>query len=84
MLTCLVTNCPTETDMKKEVVVITKFYRKILSSKNSKEIWNVIHHIVINPNMNTLLADQSERLVEENVTDNDVILSNIDLLTNKS
>ena len=34
--------------------------------------------------MNTLLADQSERLVEENVTDNDVILSNIDLLTNKS
>ena len=70
--------------MKKEVVVITKFYRKILSSKNSKEIWNVMHHIVINPNMNTLLADQSERLVEENVTDNDVILSNTDLLTNKS
>ena len=51
MLTCLVTNCPTETDMKKEVIVITKFYRKILSSKNSKEIWNVIHHIVINPNI---------------------------------
>ena len=31
----------------------TQFYRKVLSSKNSKEIWKVIHRI-LNPNMSTL------------------------------
>ena len=36
----------------------TQFYRKVLSSKNSKEIWKVIHRI-LNPNMSTLQADPS-------------------------
>ena len=36
----------------------TQFYRKVLSSENSKEIWKVIHRI-LNPNMNTLHADPS-------------------------
>ena len=36
----------------------THFYRKVLSSKNSKEIWKVIHRI-LNPNMSTLQADPS-------------------------
>ena len=36
----------------------TQFYRKVLSSKNSKEIWKVIHRI-FNPSMSTLQADPS-------------------------
>ena len=68
----------------------TQFYRKDLSSKNSKEIWKVIH-CIRNPNMSTLQADPSalneffnktaERLVGQNATTDDVILSHIDSLT---
>ena len=60
----------------------TQFYGKVLSSKNSKEIWKVIHCIP-NPNMSTLQADPSalneyfnktaERLVVQNATTDDVI-----------
>ena len=62
----------------------TQFYRKVLSSKNSKEIWKVIHRI-LSPNMNTLQADPSalnvffnkttERLVGQNSTIDGDILS---------
>ena len=68
----------------------TQFYRKVLSSKNRKKIWKVIHRI-LNPNMSTLQADPSElneyfnktpeRLFGQNATTNDVILSHIDSLT---
>ena len=68
----------------------TQFYRKVLSSKNSKEIWKVILHI-LNPNMSTLKADPSalneffnkmaERLVGKNATTNEFMLSHTDLLT---
>ena len=68
----------------------TQFYRKVLSSKNSKEIWKVIYRI-LNPNMNTLHADPSalnvffnktaERLVGQNARTDDDILSHIDSLT---
>ena len=68
----------------------TQFYRKVLSSKNSKEIWKVIHRI-LNPNMRTLQADPfalneffkktTERLVRQNPATDDVILSHIDSLT---
>ena len=68
----------------------TQFYRKVLSSKNNKEIWKVIHRI-LNPNMSTLQADPSvlneffnktaERLVRQNATTDGIILSHIDLLT---
>ena len=68
----------------------TQFYRKVLSSKNSKEIWKVIHRI-LNTNMNTLHADPSalnvffnktaERLVGQNAATDDDILSYIDSLT---
>ena len=68
----------------------TQFYRKVLSSKNNKEIWKVIHRI-LNPNMNTLHSDPSalnvffnktaERLVGQNATTDDNILSHIDSLT---
>ena len=63
---------------------------KVLSSKNSKKIWKVIHRI-LNPNMSTLQADPSalnelfnktaERLVGQNATTDDDILSHIDSLT---
>ena len=36
----------------------TKFYRKVLSLKNSKEIWKVIHRI-LDPSMNTPQVDPS-------------------------
>ena len=68
----------------------TQFYRKVLSWKNNKEIWKVIHRI-LNPNMSTLQADPSalneflsktaERLFGQNATTDDVILSHIDSLT---
>ena len=68
----------------------TQFYRKVLSWKNNKEIWKVIHRI-LNPNMRTLQADPSalneflnktaERLFGQNATTDDVILSHIDSLT---
>ena len=68
----------------------TQFYRKFLSSKNSKEIWKVIQRI-LNPNMSTLQTDSSalneffcktaERLVGQNATTDDVILSHTDSLT---
>ena len=54
--------------------------------KNSKEIWKVIHGI-LNPNISTLQVDPStlnktaERLVGQNGTADDVILSHIDSLT---
>ena len=64
--------------------------RKFLSSKNSKEICNVILRI-LNPNMSTLQADPSvlneffnktaERLVRQNATTDGIILCHIDLLT---
>ena len=70
----------------------THFYRKVLSSKNSKEIWKVIHRI-LNPNMSTLQADPSalneffnktaERLVTQNATADDVILSHINSHTSR-
>ena len=69
----------------------TQFYRKVLSSKNSKEIWKVIHRI-LNPNMSTLQTDPSalneyfnktaERLVGQNAATDDV-LSHINSLTSK-
>ena len=69
-----------------------QFYGKVLSSKNSKEIWKVTHRIV-NPNMSTLQADPSalneffnktaERLVTQNATTDGVILSHIDSLTSR-
>ena len=68
----------------------TQFYRKVLSSKNSKEIWKVIHRI-LNPNMSTLQADPSalneffnktaEGLIGQNTATDGVILSDIDSLT---
>ena len=68
----------------------TQFYRKVLSSKNSKEIWKVIHRI-LNPNTSTLQADPSavneffnktaERLARQKVTTDGLILSQIDSLT---
>ena len=68
----------------------TQFYRKVLSLKNSKEIWKVIHRI-LNPNMSTLEADPStlneffnktaEIRFGQNATTDDVILSHIDSLT---
>ena len=68
----------------------TQFYRKVLTSKNSKEIWKVIHRI-LNTNMSTLQIDPSalneflnktaERLTGQNATTDDVILSYIDSLT---
>ena len=70
----------------------TQFYRKVLSSKNSKEIWKVIYRI-LNANMSTLQIDPSalneflnktaERLVGQNATTDDVILSHIDSLTSR-
>ena len=36
----------------------TQFYRKVLSSKNSKEIWKVIY-LILHSNMSTLQADPS-------------------------
>ena len=69
----------------------TQFYRKVLSSKNSKEIWKVFHRI-LTPNMSTLQADPSalneffnktaEGLIGQNATTDGVILSDIDSLTN--
>ena len=68
----------------------TQFYRKLLSLKNSKQIWKVIHRI-LNPNMNTLQADPSalseffnktaEGLVMQNATTDGVILYHIYSLT---
>ena len=68
----------------------TQFYRKVLSSKNNKEIWKVIHRI-LNPNMSTLQADPSalneffkktaERLAMQNATTDGVILSHMDSIT---
>ena len=68
----------------------TQFYRKVLSSKNNKEIWKVIHRI-LNPNMSTLQADLSalneffkktaERLAMQNATTDGVILSHMDSIT---
>ena len=68
----------------------TQFYRKVLSSKNSKEIWKVIERI-LNPNISTLQADPSTlneffkktaaRLVGQNATTNDDILFHKDSLT---
>ena len=68
----------------------TQFFRKVLSSKNSKEIWKVIH-CILNANMNTLQADPSalnvffnkaaKRLAEQNATTDGDILSHIDSLT---
>ena len=68
----------------------TQFYRKVLSWKNNKEIWKVIHRI-LNPNMSTLQADPSalneffnktaERFVRQNATTDGLILSHIDSLT---
>ena len=68
----------------------TRFYRKVLSSKNNKEIWKVIHRI-LNPNMSTLQADPSalneffnktaERLAMQNATTDGVILSHMVPLT---
>ena len=65
-------------------------FTEVLSSKNSKEIWKVIH-CILNPNTSTLQADPSalneffnktaERLVMRNVTTDGVILSHIDSLT---
>ena len=62
----------------------TQFYRRVLSSKNSKV------HRILNPNMNALQADPSalnvffnktvERLVGQNSTADDDILSHIDSL----
>ena len=67
-----------------------QFYGKVLSSKNSKEIWKVTHRIV-NPNMSTLQADPSalneffnktlEILVRQNATTDGLILSHIDSFT---
>ena len=37
----------------------TEFYKKILTSKNSKEIWKIVHHI-LNPSDKTLEADTNE------------------------
>ena len=64
----------------------TQFHRKVLFSKNSKEIWEVIHRI-LNQNLSTLQADPSalneyfnktaERLVGKNAITDDVILSHI-------
>ena len=65
-------------------------FTEVLSSKNSKEIWKVIH-CILNPNISTLQADPSalneffnktaERLVMQNATTDGVILSHIDSLT---
>ena len=35
------------------------FYKKILTSKNSKEIWKIVHRI-LNPSDKTLVADTNE------------------------
>ena len=69
----------------------TQFYRKIFILKNSKEIWKDIHHI-FNSNINKLQPDPSalnnfsnktaERLVGENSTIDNAILSHTDSLTN--
>ena len=37
----------------------TAFYKKILTSKNSNEIWRIVHRI-LNPNEKTLEADTNE------------------------
>ena len=37
----------------------TAFYKKILTSKNSKEIWKIVHRI-LNPSEKTLEADRNE------------------------
>ena len=61
---------------------------KLYLPKNSKEIWKVIHGI-LNPNISTLQVDPSalnktaERLVGQNGTTDDVILSHIDSLTSR-
>ena len=82
--------CP-ETKSKKAIKEKkTRFYRNILSSKDSKEIWKVINRI-LNPNMSTLQADpyalneffnkMAERLAGQNATSDGVVLSHIDLVT---
>ena len=38
---------------------ITAFHKKILTSENSKEIWNIVHRI-LNPSDKTLEADTNE------------------------
>ena len=68
----------------------TQFYRKTLSSRNSKEIWKVIHRILV-PNTSTLQADpfalneffnkMAERLFGQNATTDDIMLSKIDSFT---
>ena len=88
-------NCGTYRESRNKIKKAIKekkiqFYRKVFSSKNSKEIWKVIPPI-LNPNMNTLQADPSalnvffnetvERLVGQNATTDDDILSHIDSLT---
>ena len=65
----------------------TQFYWKVLSSKNCKEIWKVIHRI-LNTNMSTIQVDPSAlneffnktawRLAGQNATTDDVILSPMD------
>ena len=82
--------CPEKKSKKAIKEKKTQFYRNVLSSKGSKEIWKVINRI-LNPNMSTLQADpyalneffnkMAERLVEKNATSHDVVLSDIDLLT---
>ena len=68
----------------------TQFYRKTLSSRNSKEIWKVIYRILV-LNTSTLQADpfalneffnkMAERLFGQNATTDDVMLSKIDSFT---
>ena len=82
------TESPETKSKKQKKEKKTQFYRKVLSSKNSKQIWKVIHRI-LNPNMDTH-ADPSalkvffnktaERLVGQNATTDNDILSHIDCL----
>ena len=45
--------------LRKKIGTKTAFYKKILTSKNSKEIWKIVHRI-LNPSNKTLEANANE------------------------
>ena len=45
--------------LTKKIKTKTAFYKKILTSKNSKEIWKIVH-CILNPSEKTLEADTNE------------------------